>query len=368
MKYLLIGAAVAGLAVCPLHAQGKGHGQGNGGGHGNAAHGPSMKGPSMHGPEAKGPSMKGPSMKGPSMRPAARGHGNGSGSMASMHAAGPARGNGHGKVKAAEHGNGKAHAVQGAGGGNKAVHGRSEAARAAKGPDQGPGKGNGPAMAAAGKVKGGVKVLQDGRHYYAERGAVPAFDFASARRGPIDGCPPGLAKKNNGCQPPGLAKQRSYRPDWWGYSNLASDPYYYDDGYLLRMNGSSIASYLPLLGGALSVGNVWPSYYQPMPVPRYYADYYGLGPAGSYRYADNVLYNVDPSTSAISSIAALLTGDTFNIGSPLPPGYDVYNVPYGYRDQYVDGPDAWYRYSDGYVYQVDPTTRLVQAAIELLAI
>ena len=51
----------------------------------------------------------------------------------------------------------------------------------------------------------------------------------------------------------------------------------------------------------------------------------------------------------------------------MPLGYDVYNVPYPYRGQYLDGPDALYRYSDGYVYQVDPETRLVAAAIELLA-
>ena len=68
MKHLLIGAAIAGLAIAPLYAQGKGHGQGNGGGHGNAEHGPSMKGPSM-----KGPSMNGPSMHGPSMQAAPHG-------------------------------------------------------------------------------------------------------------------------------------------------------------------------------------------------------------------------------------------------------------------------------------------------------
>ena len=50
----------------------------------------------------------------------------------------------------------------------------------------------------------------------------------------------------------------------------------------------------------------------------------------------------------------------------MPSGYDIYNVPYGYRDQYRDGPDARYRYSDGYVYQVDPTSQLIVAAIELL--
>jgi hypothetical protein len=49
----------------------------------------------------------------------------------------------------------------------------------------------------------------------------------------------------------------------------------------------------------------------------------------------------------------------------MPMGYDVYNVPYPYRAQYVDGPGAQYRYSDGYIYQIDPETRLVAAAIEL---
>jgi hypothetical protein len=353
MKHLLIGAAVAALAICPLHAQGKGHGGGNGGGHGNAGHGPSMKGPSMkgpsmHGPSMKGPSMKGPSMKGSAMQPAAKGHGN---------------------AKAPGRGNGNPHAAQAAGGRNEPAHGNSDVAHAANGADRAHEHGNGnvPGVAAAGKAKAGVRVLQDGRHYYAERGALPAWDFKTARRGPIEGCPPGLARKNNGCQPPGQAKQRTYQPAWWGLGGLASGPYTYDDGYLLRLNGSRVASYVPLLGGALSVGNIWPSSYAPLPVPEYYVDYYDLGPAGGYRYADDVLYRVDPATSAITAIAGLLTGDDIRIGSPMPPGYDVYNVPYPYRSQYPDGPDARYRYSDGYLYQVDPTTQLVTAAIDLLA-
>ena len=43
------------------------------------------------------------------------------------------------------------------------------------------------------------------------------------------------------------------------------------------------------------------------------------------------------------------------IGQPLPVGYDTYNVPFAYRDQYYDTDDAWYRYANGYVYQVDPS-------------
>lgn len=200
------------------------------------------------------------------------------------------------------------------------------------------------------------------------------IDF-DRNRGLIDGCPPGLAKKNNGCMPPGLLRNRDddfefrrafYRPDWWGVDSIGSRVYY-DDGYLYRLGrDNSVLGFVPLLGGALSVGNVWPSFYEPMPVPDYYADYYNLGAPGSYRYADNVLYRIDPETAAITSIAALLTGDDITIGQPMPSGYDVYNVPFAYRDRYYDRPDARYRYADGYVYQVDPETQLVAAVIQLL--
>lgn len=197
----------------------------------------------------------------------------------------------------------------------------------------------------------------------------------------IDGCPPGLAKKRNGCQPPGQARKNrgnwdryydrsifgySYRPRLFGLTNYGSGNYYYNDGYLLRRSGSDISGYIPLLGGALATGNPWPQSYDYFPVSEYHVDYYNLGSRDRYRYADNVIYRVDPEDAAIRSVAALLTGDDIAIGQPMPRGYDVYNVPYGYRDRYYDTPEANYRYSDGYVYQIDPTTQLVAAAIDLL--
>lgn len=197
--------------------------------------------------------------------------------------------------------------------------------------------------------------------------------IALGARGLIAGCPPGLAKKNPPCVPPGQARLAARlfafdRPDWWGLTGLGGGRYVYDDGYLARIGGDGrIGGYIPLLGGALAIGNAWPSSYAPVRLPAYYDDYYDLGPNNAYRYADNVIYRVDPETTAITSIAALLTGDDFTVGRPLPLGYDVYNVPSGYRDRYYDTPDAMYRYSDGYVYQVDPETRLVASAIELLA-
>jgi hypothetical protein len=199
---------------------------------------------------------------------------------------------------------------------------------------------------------------------------VGGFD-SIAPRGLISGCPPGLARKRNGCQPPGQDRKDDWlgwdRPDFWGLSGLGGGRYFYDDGYLMRFGPDGrIGGYVPLLGGALSVGNAWPSYYEPFEMPGYYEQYYGLGGYDSYRYADDVIYRVDPETSAITSIVALLTGDQFAVGQPMPRGYDVYNVPYDYRDQYLDGPDANYRYADGYVYQVDPKTQLIASAIELL--
>jgi hypothetical protein len=349
MKHWLIGTAIVLLASGPLAAQGHGRGQGNEGGHGNATHGPKMQGPAM-----KGPSMKGPSMSSPAKGNAA--HGNSGHRQDSMASAKQSRAPQHGNDRGKGNGHGQDRPAM--------VH--AENARA---PQHGQGNDKGKPVAAANRQASDVqvRVLQDGRHYYSQRETRPRFDFAAAPRGLIDGCPPGLARKNNGCRPPGLAKQAVYQPAWWGLTRLGGDRYLYDDGYLLRLNGDTVAGYVPLLGGALSVGNVWPSTYAPLPVPPYYVDYYDLGPVGSYRYADDVLYRVDPATSAITSIAGLLTGDDIRIGSPMPPGYDIYNVPYPYRGQYADGPDAWYRYSDGYIYQVDPTTQLVTAAIDLLA-
>lgn len=197
------------------------------------------------------------------------------------------------------------------------------------------------------------------------------FDWASLdRRNVYKGCPPGLARKYNGCMPPGLDRTPDFgwfQPDWYMHGYDRAYRYRYLDGYMLRLgSGDSVLSYIPLLGGALAIGQVWPSAYQPVALPAYYDSFYDLGPANSYRYYDDTIYRVDPDTGTIESVAALLTGNDFVIGEPMPAGYDIYNVPYGYRDQYYDGPDAHYRYSDGYIYQIDPTTRLVQAAIELL--
>ena len=77
------------------------------------------------------------------------------------------------------------------------------------------------------------------------------------------------------------------------------------------------------------------------------------------------IYQYDQGSSMITSVAALLSPG-FSVGQPLPLGYGTYNVPYAYRATYYDTPNAWYRYNNGYIYQVDPTTQLVSAIVASL--
>lgn len=210
-----------------------------------------------------------------------------------------------------------------------------------------------------------VVIERDGRDLVVLRRAV--------NRGLIAGCPPGLAKKNNGCLPPGQVR-RADRDDYdlprhaslWGPRADGWD-YRYRDGYLYRVTPQgSLLGYLPVLGGALSPGSTWPGQYQWEPVPTYYSQYYGLNNQQEYRYADGALYGVNPRTQAITQVAALLTGQDWTVGQRMPAGYDVYNLPYDVRSQYADTASSQYRYNDGRVYQVDPKTQLVQAVIQLL--
>ena len=366
MKHLIIGVAAIALAAGGAFAQGNG----NGNGKAKAEQGQSVRGNDNRGGGAmradaqtdRGPAMRAGNQDRGGGKPADRGNGN-----ANRGAGNDDRGNGNSAANRPVPNRGNDNAMVSRGNGNDGQRGNP----GRSGPAQA--RGDAPQWNDRDERRGG-RVLDDGRRIF-DRPDTRDWWGSSDRRGLIDGCPPGLAKKNNGCMPPGLAKKdsryrfASYRPDWWGLGSLGlgDGRYFYDDGYLMRLDGNRVSGFIPLLGGALSLGNPWPSYYAPQPVPPYYVDYFGLGPTNSYRYADNVLYRVDPETAAITSIAALLTGDDIRVGQPMPLGYDVYNVPYPYRSQYVDGPNSLYRYSDGYVYQVDPETRLVAAAIELLA-
>ena len=198
-------------------------------------------------------------------------------------------------------------------------------------------------------------------------------------------CPPGLAKKGNGCLPPGQARkifargQRIER-DWFegyrvpvAYQSFYQDTpdYYYnydDSGYIYRADRGSdmISAIIPLLGGGFGIGQPLPAGYDAYNVPYQYRDDYYDTDESLYRYGDNAIYEVDPQSGMIEGIVALLAGD-LNVGQALPDGYDAYNVPMDYRDEYQDGDDYNYRYADGNIYQVDAKTQMIQAIVEMIA-
>jgi len=197
-------------------------------------------------------------------------------------------------------------------------------------------------------------------------------------------CPPGLAKKSNGCLPPGQANKQfrlgeriplAYYPsynlpaeyrDW--YYDTPEYSYRYDDGNIYRVDNqtSLISALIPLLGGGFGVGSLLPAGYDTYNLPMQYRDDYQDSEDAYYRYGDDAIYQVDPQTQMIQSVVALLSGD-LNVGQMLPTGYDTYNLPMDYRDQYQDSDDAWYRYADGNIYEVDPQSRMIEAIVQQLA-
>lgn len=318
--------------------------------------------------------------------------------MAAPALADPKDGKGGGKSgQDAQHGQqgGQAKATKERGGDKanfaKADRGQGKGQGAARRDDRGPAKGV--KVEDRARKRDDVRVVRgDDRDRDRDVARIRDFDDDDfiVRRGPVfargfvDGCPPGLAKKDNGCLPPGQAKKiiGTVLPAAFGGRALIGpyrDWYRDDDRYLYRMGQDGdiyrisranslidalIPSYLDDYG-YYPVGMAYPAPYNFYNVPVQYASYWPDGGDYAYRYGNGAIYQVDPRTSAIQSIVALLAGD-LSVGQPLPIGYSTYNVPLDYRAQYYDTPDAWYRYNDGYVYRVDPATQLITAAIRAL--
>ena len=161
-------------------------------------------------------------------------------------------------------------------------------------------------------------------------------------------------------------------PAIYGTRYVDTPNYYYryddDYGYVYRINrdNSIVSGLYPLFGG-YSVGDPWPSMYRSSYVPYGYQAYYYDTPDYYYRYDGNAIYQVDAGTQLISGIVALLMGQSLGIGQMLPTSYNTYNVPLAYRSSYYDTNDAWYRYGDGYIYQVDPYSRRIEDRYPLYA-
>jgi hypothetical protein len=223
------------------------------------------------------------------------------------------------------------------------------------------------------------RVYQDRRTYDGGR----SYDDPRYASGSAGACPPGLARKNNGCLPPGQAKkvyglgQRlplgayaaynvpyEYR-DWYGDNPEYS--YRSDDGYIYRVDNQTnlVSALIPLLGGGFGVGSLLPAGYDTYNLPMQYRDDYYDTAEANYRYGDDAIYQVSPQSGMIESVVALLAGN-LNVGQLLPSGYDTYNLPMDYRNQYPDSDDAMYRYADGNIYEVDPQSRMIEAIVAQL--
>jgi len=163
----------------------------------------------------------------------------------------------------------------------------------------------------------------------------------------------------------------SYVPDYYGWNAFYPDTPYVDYRYL---NGNvygvdpltgMVEDVIPTYAYGYGVGQMLPASYGYYNVPYQYRSLYYDTPESSYWYAPGAIYQVDPASQLITAVASLLAPG-LSVGQPLPMGYDVYNVPYAYRSTYYDTPSAWYRYNNGYIYQVDPTSRLVTAVVASL--
>jgi hypothetical protein len=147
--------------------------------------------------------------------------------------------------------------------------------------------------------------------------------------------------------------------------------YRYGDGFIYQVDPVSyrVEERYPIYADYDSylVGQPWPVAYPDYNVPYAYRDTYYDTPQYNYRYANGAIYQVDPTTQLITAIVSLLSGQNFAVGQPLPAGYSTYNVPFAYRDRFRDTEDDWYRYNDGYVYRVDADNGLIEYAYPVYA-
>lgn len=149
------------------------------------------------------------------------------------------------------------------------------------------------------------------------------------------------------------------------YPNLKGDDYYrYANGYVYEIdrNTGFVENMIPLLDNGYGVGQMLPASYSTYNVPYQYRSSFYDTPNAAYRYAPGAIYQVDPTTQLITAVASLLAPG-LGIGQQLPSNYSAYNVPMGYRSQYYDTPDSMYRYANNNIYRVDPTTQLITSIV-----
>ncbi|HEX8644170.1 MAG TPA: hypothetical protein VF702_09685 [Allosphingosinicella sp.] len=347
-KLILLASATAMAVTMPVLAEAKSGGQGKGGGNPHAAH-----------------SGGGGRERGPEARQQRADHGGGRGHGRGGREIGVERGNGQGRVE----------------------RGRGNERRVAREVERIERRDVHEARRIENRDWSGWLDRSDrrgGRHGFADRSSF----FRDGRPLPVraaagQGCPPGLAKQNAFCMPPGQLRraqmlgQRVDRnrfgavPQEWLYRFRDDDQFYYlfdDDGFVYRVDRDNdlVSSIVPIFSSGLMIGEPLPLGYDVYNVPFAYRDDFVDGDEHFYRYDDNAIYRVDTETRLIEGVVALLSGNPISVGQRLPTGYDVYNLPSAYRGEYTDDADSMYRYADGGIYQVDPTTMLVEALVEMI--
>jgi hypothetical protein len=123
-----------------------------------------------------------------------------------------------------------------------------------------------------------------------------------------------------------------------------------------------------LTGQGYGVGQMLPASYGAYNVPLAYRSTYYDRDDAWYRYGDGFIYQMDPSSRRIAARYPIY-GDDYDylIGEQWPVAYPGYNVPVGYQSLYYDTPEYQYRYADGGIYRVDPTTQVIQALVALVS-
>jgi hypothetical protein len=163
----------------------------------------------------------------------------------------------------------------------------------------------------------------------------------------------------------------SYVPDYYGlnsfYPDYGDTCNRYANGVIYEIDCATgyVEDVIPMYAGGYGVGQILPTAYNYYNVPMQYRSVYYDTPNYGYWYSPGAIYQYDQRSSLITSVAALMSPG-FTIGQQLPLGYDAYNVPYDYRATYYDTSNAWYRYNNGYIYQVDPVTQVVTAIVASL--
>jgi hypothetical protein len=167
------------------------------------------------------------------------------------------------------------------------------------------------------------------------------------------------------------AYMSNYVPAAYGMNSFYPDTPYADYRYLdgnvysVDPYSGAIEDVIPTYAYGYGVGQMLPAGYGYYNIPAQYRTMYYDTADYQYRYAPGAIYQVDPGSQMITGVASLLAPG-LAVGQPLPAGYGMYNVPMAYRSTYYDTPNAWYRYNNGYIYQVDPTTQLVTAVVRSL--